>query len=75
MIPNGVHSFLLFLEPEDLIQPIFRQNRLSSVLLGRVLIDLTPMEGKFDDMKENYAIYLFLFGSFFKNIYSFETFL
>ena len=31
------------------------QNRLSSVLLGRVLIDLTPMEGKFDDMKENYA--------------------
>lgn len=31
------------------------QNRLSSMLLGIVLIDLTPVEGKCDDMKENYA--------------------
>ena len=25
------------------------------MLLGRLLIDLTPMEGKFDDIKENYV--------------------
>ena len=31
------------------------QNRPSSVFLGRVLINLTPMEGKFDDIKESYV--------------------